>query len=145
MAEAVNYALSPWKELNLFCSDGAVRIDNNVSEQERKRVVLNRKNSLLRWQSTWRRNAGDSGQPHRHLPPARCRPAAVSHPVADELIAGAQKRTAQLAPRPVEAASGGTPAFVADVLRIALTLDRTKPESDARFCVLPRPSRFSCS
>src|SRR5258708_33807156 len=34
-------------ELNVFCSDGAVPIDNNVSEREMKRVVLNRKNSLF--------------------------------------------------------------------------------------------------
>ncbi len=31
----------------MFCSDGAVPIDNNVSEREMKRVVLNRKNSLF--------------------------------------------------------------------------------------------------
>ena len=47
MAEAVNYALSQWAELNVFSSDGAVPIDNNVSEREMKRVVLNRKNSLF--------------------------------------------------------------------------------------------------
>ena len=47
MAEAVNYALSQWVELNVFCSDGAVSIDNNISEREMKRVVLNRKNSLF--------------------------------------------------------------------------------------------------
>jgi transposase len=47
MAEAINYALSQWMELNVFCSDGAVPIDNNVSEREMKRVVLNRKNSLF--------------------------------------------------------------------------------------------------
>ena len=47
MAEAVNYTLSQWGELNIFCSDGAVPIDNNVSEREMKRVVLNRKNSLF--------------------------------------------------------------------------------------------------
>jgi transposase len=47
MAEAVNYALSQWTELNVFCSDGAVPIDNNVSEREMKRVVLNRKDSLF--------------------------------------------------------------------------------------------------
>ena len=47
MAEAVNYSLSQWAELNVFCSDGAVPIDNNVSEREMKRVVLNRKNSLF--------------------------------------------------------------------------------------------------
>jgi transposase len=57
MAEAVNYALGQWTELNAFCSDGAVPIDNNISEREMKRVViseremkrvvLNRKNSLF--------------------------------------------------------------------------------------------------
>jgi transposase len=47
MAEAVNYALSQWQELNVFLSDGAVAIDNNVSEREMKRVVLTRKNSLF--------------------------------------------------------------------------------------------------
>ena len=47
MGEAVNYALSQWTELNVFCSDGAVSIDNNVSEREMKRVVLNCKNSLF--------------------------------------------------------------------------------------------------
>jgi hypothetical protein len=41
-AEAVNYALSQWPELNVFCSDGAVSIDNNVSEREMKRVILTR-------------------------------------------------------------------------------------------------------
>jgi transposase len=47
MAEAVHYALSQWTELNVFCSDDAVPIDNNISEREMKRVVLNRKNSLF--------------------------------------------------------------------------------------------------
>jgi transposase len=47
MAEAVNYALGQWDALSVFCSDGAVPIDNNVSEREIKRVVLNRKNSLF--------------------------------------------------------------------------------------------------
>ena len=47
IAEAINYALSQWAELNVFCFDGAVPIDNNISEREMKRVVLNRKNSLF--------------------------------------------------------------------------------------------------
>jgi transposase len=47
MAEAINYALGQWTELNVFCSDSAVAIDNNVSEREMKRVVLTRKNSLF--------------------------------------------------------------------------------------------------
>lgn len=47
MAEAVNYTLSQWEPLTVFTTDGAVPIDNNVSEREMKRVVLNRKNSLF--------------------------------------------------------------------------------------------------
>jgi hypothetical protein len=47
MAEAINYALSQWQEMNVFCSDGAVAIDHNDSEREMKRVILNRKNSLF--------------------------------------------------------------------------------------------------
>jgi transposase/uncharacterized membrane protein len=47
MAEAVNYTLSQWEELTVFTTDGAVPIDNNVSEREMKRVVLSRKNSLF--------------------------------------------------------------------------------------------------
>ncbi len=33
MAEAVNYALNQWTELNAFCLDAAVPIDNNISER----------------------------------------------------------------------------------------------------------------
>ncbi len=47
MAEAIQYALGHWDELSVFVADGAVAIDNNVSEREMKRVVLNRKNSLF--------------------------------------------------------------------------------------------------
>jgi transposase len=47
MAEAVGYVLNQWAELNVFTSDGAVPIDNNISEREIKRIVLNRKNSLF--------------------------------------------------------------------------------------------------
>jgi len=47
MAEAISYALGHWEELNVFVADGAVPIDNNVSEREMKRVVLTRKNSLF--------------------------------------------------------------------------------------------------
>jgi hypothetical protein len=36
MAEAINYALGQWEELNVFSTDGAVPIDNNVSEREMK-------------------------------------------------------------------------------------------------------------
>lgn len=47
MAEALNYILNQWAELTVFCHDAAVPLDNNVSEREMKRVVLNRKNSLF--------------------------------------------------------------------------------------------------
>ena len=46
MAEAVNYTLSQSGELNVFCADGTVPIDNNVGEREMKCIVLNRKNSF---------------------------------------------------------------------------------------------------
>ena len=45
--QAVDYALNQWNELNVFATDGSVPIDNNASEREMKRVVLNRKNSLF--------------------------------------------------------------------------------------------------
>jgi transposase len=47
MAQAIQYTLNQWTQLNVFAADGAVPIDNNVSEREMKRVVLNRKNSLF--------------------------------------------------------------------------------------------------
>jgi transposase len=47
MAEAVGYLLNQWNELNVFTTDGAVPIDNNVSEREMKRICITRKNSLF--------------------------------------------------------------------------------------------------
>ena len=51
MAQAVAYVLNQWNELNVFAGDtthaGEVPIDNNASEREMKRIVLNRKNSLF--------------------------------------------------------------------------------------------------
>lgn len=47
MAKAVNYTLNQWKELSVFADDQRVPIDNNASERDMKRVVLNRKNSLF--------------------------------------------------------------------------------------------------
>ena len=47
MAEAITYALSQWNELTVYCTDGAISMDNNVSEREMKRIVLGRKNSLF--------------------------------------------------------------------------------------------------
>lgn len=47
MSEAVGYALNQWDALGVFAGDAAVPIDNNISEREMKRIVLNRKNSLF--------------------------------------------------------------------------------------------------
>lgn len=49
MAQAIQYALNQWDELSVFVGEGAggVPIDNNISEREMKRIVLNRKNSLF--------------------------------------------------------------------------------------------------
>jgi len=59
MAQAIQYALNQWSELTVFAGGvgasataedfgaGGVPIDNNASEREMKRIVLNRKNSLF--------------------------------------------------------------------------------------------------
>jgi hypothetical protein len=47
MADAVNYALNQWQAMTTFLGDAAVPLDNNASEREMKRVVINRKNSLF--------------------------------------------------------------------------------------------------
>jgi transposase len=47
MADAVNYALNQWQAMTTFLDDAAVPLDNNLSEREMKRVVINRKNSLF--------------------------------------------------------------------------------------------------
>lgn len=47
MMDAVNYALNQWQAMTTFLSDAAVPLDNNISEREMKRVVINRKNSLF--------------------------------------------------------------------------------------------------
>jgi transposase len=70
MAEAIQYALGQWNELTVFCSDGAVSIDNNVSEREMKRIVLTRKNSLFVGNARGGRTAAILGEPDQHLPPA---------------------------------------------------------------------------
>ena len=43
----MNYELNQWNALSVFAADGAVDIDNNASERQIKRIVLNRKNSLF--------------------------------------------------------------------------------------------------
>jgi len=47
MADAINYALNQWSAMTIFLEDAAVPLDNNISEREMKRVVMNRKNSLF--------------------------------------------------------------------------------------------------
>ena len=47
MADAVNYALNQWSAMTTCLNDAAVPLDNNQSEREMKRVVINRKNSLF--------------------------------------------------------------------------------------------------
>jgi len=90
MAEAVNYTLSQWAELNVFCSDGAVPIDNdnNVSEREMKRVVLNRKNSLFVGNARGGRTAAILASLTSTCPPARSGSPVVSHAAVDEPTRG---------------------------------------------------------
>ena len=57
VAQAIGYVLNQWEPLNTFAADGAVDIDNNLSEQEMKRQALNRKNSLFVGNERGGRNA----------------------------------------------------------------------------------------
>lgn len=58
MADAVNYALNQWQAMTIFLEGAAVPLDNNASEREMKRVVLNRKNSLFVGNERGGRTAG---------------------------------------------------------------------------------------
>ncbi len=118
-AEAIHSALGQWTELNVFCSDGAVAIDNNISEREIKRVVLNRKNSFF------------VGNPRGGRTATRCGPATLSHAAAGQPDLGTHERAIRMAARPVEAYSGRTaeepgeprcPHCVEPVVHVALTI-----------------------
>lgn len=97
MAEAVNYLLGQWEELNVFCSDGVVPIDNNISEREMKRVVLNRKNSLFVGNARGGRTAAILASLTSSCHAARCGSATVPDAVAGEPARGASERLACVA------------------------------------------------
>ena len=44
---AIGYCLNQWESLKVFTKDPAVRMDNNLAEQEMKRIALGRKNFLF--------------------------------------------------------------------------------------------------
>ena len=130
MAEAVNYALGQWTELNVFCSDGAVPIDNNVSERQMKRVVLNRKNSLFVGNPRGGGTAAILASLTSTCRRPRRGPATLSHAAADQPAHNANERTLCLAPRSVETTSARKPAqpakphhtnLVEPVVHVALT------------------------
>jgi hypothetical protein len=77
-------------------------LDNNVSEREMKRVILN---LFIRWQSSRRANRGDPGQPNQHLSPPRGGSPAVSHAAVDESTRDKNERIIRLAARPMEDSS----------------------------------------
>lgn len=45
--KAVKYCLNNWTELNNYLLDGDLRIDNNLAEQEMKRIAIGKKNWLF--------------------------------------------------------------------------------------------------
>jgi hypothetical protein len=47
MRQAIEYLLNQWEPLTVFLRDGAVALDNNLSEQQMKRIALGRKNYLF--------------------------------------------------------------------------------------------------
>ncbi len=47
LAGAIGYVLNQWNPLTAFLADGAIPLDNNISEREMKRIALLRKNALF--------------------------------------------------------------------------------------------------
>jgi transposase len=47
VAQAIGYVLNQWEPLNTFAADGAVDLDNNLAEQEMKRIAMGRKAFLF--------------------------------------------------------------------------------------------------
>jgi len=45
--KAIHYALSQWQALSLFVNDGAIRLDNNLIENQMRPIALGRKNWLF--------------------------------------------------------------------------------------------------
>jgi transposase len=139
MAEAVNYTLGQWEELNVFCKDGAVPIDNNVSEREMKRVVLNRKNSLLVGNPRGGRTAAILASLTSSCRRHEMDLATLLHAAADESPLVAGKRPRRLASRPLETnsrrqlrGSGNTTSrFLKPVLHGALTMKKGRPNCGA--------------
>jgi len=47
MGEAIRYALNQWKALCVYCTDGDLNIDNNVSERALRRIAVGRGNWMF--------------------------------------------------------------------------------------------------
>jgi hypothetical protein len=57
MRQAINYSLKIWKELNVYCEDGRLPIDNNLAENAIRPIALGRKNWLFVGSETGGRTA----------------------------------------------------------------------------------------
>jgi hypothetical protein len=105
-AEAVGYVLNQWRELNVFTTDGAVPLDNNVSEREMKRICLNRKNSSFVGNERGGQTAAilsSLTSPGAPGPPAQHRPTTIFDSTADEFADDADQPTIRLAARAMAA------------------------------------------
>jgi hypothetical protein len=47
MGAAITYALNQWEALCVYCTDGDLSIDNNVSERTLRRIALGRNNWMF--------------------------------------------------------------------------------------------------
>jgi hypothetical protein len=64
MAEAINYALGQWNVLNVFSTDGAVPIDNNVSARDETHCAQPQEPALHGQRAGWK-NSRHPGQHNR--------------------------------------------------------------------------------
>jgi len=86
-AEAINYALGQWKELNAFRLIGTRPVASS-GERESKRVVLNRKNPLFVGNSRGGRTASILASLTSTCRRHDLDPRTVSHPATGQLAVG---------------------------------------------------------
>ena len=109
IGEAVGYARAQWTALTRYCEDGALAIDNNVSERALRQVVTGRNN--------WTFCGSDAGGRRAAILysfVATCKahgidPWAYLRDVLDRIPTHPNRRRAELLPRQWKAAQAATP------------------------------------
>jgi hypothetical protein len=109
LGEAVGYARKQWTALTRYVEDGALAIDNNVSERALRRVVTGRKNWLFCGNDESGRRAAILYSIVATCKAHRLDPWAYLRDVLKRIPTHPDRRRAELLPRNWKAAHGNTP------------------------------------